>query len=157
MKRALLTLCLAWAAPAHADTSLPSPAGAGSWGDRCAKRLDRAATTVQLTASPAQASVLPLVREDGSPNPIQRVDLAAEEGVWISTGTDSEALADKAWTQTLTLIASKPRNSYDTTWFRRSNHVWAKLFLHHAAPVRQREVRVLREALDDCLKMGDPK
>lgn len=70
MKLTPLTLLLVWAAPARADVEIELPP---TWRDRCAERLDAAATAAGMRTG-ARRDTIPLLREDGSPNPMQLVE-----------------------------------------------------------------------------------
>ena len=144
MTRALLTLMLVWAAPAYADVSARLPP---TWRDSCAMRLDAAAAAANL-AGHARRDSLPLVKEDGSPNPMQLVEFGdSSSGLMAMVGNEDQRRADKPWT----LTAHHGGKAF-TEWFRRSHGIFAKLTLVNAAP---REL--FMSALDDCLKMGEPK
>lgn len=143
MKLAPLTLLFVCAAPARADVSIKLPP---TWRDRCAERLDAAATEVGLSAQ-ARRDTIPLLREDGSPNPMQLVQLVGGD-VDALVGNDTESRADKAWTRTT-------RGAHGKTllkWFRRAHGMFAKLTIGGGNLEKP-----LKAALDDCLKMGEAK
>jgi hypothetical protein len=143
VKLALLTLILVCAAPARADVAVKLPP---TWRDRCAAAIDDAAQTMGLPTG-ARQDVLPLLREDGTPNPVHYVEYAAADGIHVLTGNDSEARADKPWTLTAQ-HGGKPARF----WFRRAHGHYAKLSL--AGPWSEKPMKA---ALDDCLKMGESK
>ena len=144
MKLAPLTLSLVCAAPAFADVSIRLPA---TWRDSCAVRLDAAAAAAGLGGR-ARRDSLPLLKEDGSPNPMQLVEYGdASSGLTAMVGNENERRADKPWT----LTAHRGAKPFQE-WFRRSHGVFAKLTLANPAP---REL--FKAALDDCLKMGESK
>jgi hypothetical protein len=133
--------------PAHADTTLPQPAAARSWADSCAARIDAAAKFLELKPG-ARPNQIPLLDENGAPNPMQRVDYCDQTGIsCVSVGTDSRKTdSDKHWTRTKRLHVDE--------FFRRARHRWAKVL------VEQSDVdsaRTLMSAADECLKMGDSK
>ena len=146
MKAAPLTLLFVCAAPARGDVAVPAPTTSPpAWADRCVARIDQAAGTVGL-APGARRDVLPLVREDGTPDPMQRVSFAVPDGLLLAAaGTDNEAQADKRWTRTA-------GRGGGLVWFRRHAGRWAKI--DSGAP---RWTAAFKAALDDCLQMGDLK
>ena len=144
MTKALLTWSLVCAAPAYADVAVKLPP---TWRDACALRLDAAAAAAGLPGH-ARRDSLPLVKEDGSPNPMQLVEFGdSSSGLMAMVGNEDQRHADKAWT----LTAHHGGKAF-TEWFRRSHGIFAKLTLVNTAP---REL--FMSALDDCLKMGEPK
>ncbi len=142
MKLTPLTLLFVWAAPARADVSIKLPP---TWRDQCAERLDAAATAAGLDAH-ARRDVVPLLREDGSPNPMQLVELGSGNLVAM-VGNDTEPRKDKAWTNT-----THAHGKAFIQWFRRAHGMFAKLTLED-----QRFEKPFKAALDDCLKMGEAK
>jgi hypothetical protein len=132
VKAAPLALLFVWAAPARADVAVKLPP---TWRDGCAARLDAAAQSVGLPRA-ARAYLIQLLREDGTPNPVQYVEYATAQ-FDVVAGDDSERRADKPWT---TAAARR---------FRRYHGRFAKMDTA-ANPV-------FRTALDDCLQMGESK
>lgn len=144
MKLALPTLLLVCAAPAHADVSVRLPP---TWRDSCAVRIDAAAAAAGILGH-ARRDSLPLVKEDGSPNPMQLVEFGdASSGLMAMVGNEDQRRTDKPWT----LTAHHGGKAF-TEWFRRSHGIFAKLTMVNTTP---REL--FKAALDDCLKMGEPK
>jgi acyl-CoA reductase-like NAD-dependent aldehyde dehydrogenase len=143
VKLAPLTLLCVCAAPARADVAVELPP---TWRDRCAGAIDAAAQKMGLPAG-ARRDVLPLLREDGTPNPVHYVEYAAADGIHVLTGNDSERRADKSWTLTLQ-EGGKPARF----WFRRAHGYYAKLTL--SGPWSE---KAMKAALDECLKMGESK
>jgi hypothetical protein len=141
VKAAPLTLLLVWAAPARADVAVPSAPKKKTWRDGCVVRIDAAAKAAGLPDT-ARITVVPLLHEDGSPNPV----LYVEYGVGDFTarvGEEPETRPDQSW-----------RGGYDfdrTYEFRRYHNRFATI--SGTAPPRAD----FRRALDDCLKMGEPK
>lgn len=142
MKLAPLTLLFVCAAPARADVAIKLPP---TWRDQCAERLDAAATAAGMRAG-ARRDVLPLLREDGSPNPMQIVEYGYGN-LSATAGNESERRTDKAWTNT-----THAHGKSFIQWFRRAHGMFAKLTLDD-----QRLEKPFKAALDDCLKMGEPK
>jgi hypothetical protein len=125
---------LVLASPAFADVAVPQPLGK-TWRDGCAARLDEAAKTAGLPTG-AQSRLLPLLHEDGSPNPVQYVEYATPHFRAVA-GEESEPRADQAW---------RGRE----VQFRRYHNRFAKIEgLAYVKP--------FKAALDECLKMGDLK
>jgi hypothetical protein len=144
MRLALFTLGLVWGAPAYADVAVKLPP---TWRDRCATRIDAAAAAAGLQGR-ARRDSLPLVREDGSPNPMQLVEFGeAGSGLMAMVGNEDERRADKPWTLTV-----QHGGKAFSEWYRRAHGMFAKLTLGSSAP---REL--FKAALDDCLKMGESK
>ena len=144
MRAALLTVGLVWAAPAYADVSVKLPP---TWRDRCAARLDAAAAAAGLGGH-ARRDSLPLVREDGSPNPMQLVEYGESgSGLLAMVGNEDERRADKPWTLTAH-SGGKPFRE----WFRRAHGMFAKLTIASST-----SHKLFMAALDDCLKMGESK
>lgn len=145
MKLALLTASLACAAPAYADVAIRLPP---TWRDACAQRLDAAAAAAGLDGH-ARRDSLPLVREDGSPNPMQLVELGdSGSGLLATVGNENERRADKPWT----LTAHQGGGKAFHEWFRRAHGMFAKLTIGNSAPKE-----LFMAALDECLKMGESK
>ncbi|MGZ3425265.1 MAG: hypothetical protein ACXVCV_01395 [Polyangia bacterium] len=143
MKLTPLALLFVWAAPARADVSAKLPP---TWRDRCAERLDAAATATGLPAH-ARRDAIPLMREDGSPNPMQLVELGSPDAVTAMVGNETESRKDKPWT-----VTSHAGGKPFVEWFRRAHGMFAKLTL--ANPLF---VKPFKAALDDCLQMGESK
>ncbi len=143
MKLAPLALLFVWAAPARADVSIQLPS---TWRDRCGERLEAAAMEVGLSAR-ARRDTIPLVREDGSPNPMQLVQLGGGD-VLATVGNETELRKDKPWELTRHGAHGKAL----LQWFRRAHGMFAKLTVGGGD-----QVKPFRAALDDCLKMGEAK
>jgi len=143
MRTALFTLGLVWGAPAFADVAIKLPP---TWRDRCAERLEAAATEVGLSAH-ARRDTIPLLREDGSPNPMQLVELGGGD-VHAMVGNETELRADKPWT----LMTHGAHGKSLIEWFRRAHGMFAKLTLGGGNLTKP-----FKAALDDCLKMGESK
>ena len=144
MKAAPLALCLVWAAPAGADVSIKLPP---TWRDQCAERLDAAATAAGMPTG-ARRDTIPLLREDGSPNPMQLVEYGdAGSAVMAMVGNESERRPDKPWAR-----KSQAGGKPFVEWFRRAHGMFAKLTLGNPSVMRP-----FRAALDECLKMGETK
>lgn len=144
MKLALSTLLLVCAAPARGDVSVKLPA---TWRDQCAERIDAAAVEAGLPAG-ARRDVMPLLREDGSPNPMQLVEYGEPgNGVMAMVGNEDRLRHDKPWT-----MSSHAGGKAYVEWFRRAHGLFAKLTLLNTSARKQ-----FQTALDDCLKMGEPK
>jgi hypothetical protein len=137
-----LTLLLVCAAPASADVSIKLPP---TWRDQCADRLDEAAKTAGLQ-SRARRDAVPLLREDGSPNPMQLVEFGSGN-LTAMVGNDTEPRKDKSWTNT-----THAHGKAFIQWFRRAHGLFAKLTLED--PLLEKPFKA---ALDDCLKMGESK
>ncbi len=144
MKVAPLALLFVWAAPARADVSVKLPP---TWRDLCAKRIDAAATATGLSPG-ARRDALPLLREDGSPNPMQLVEFGSVDVLFAAVGTESDRRKDKPWTLTA-YRGGKPSRH----WFRRAHGMYAKIDL---AGDSSRE-KPFKAALDECLQMGESK
>jgi hypothetical protein len=142
VKLAPLTLLLVCAAPARADVAIKLPP---TWRDQCAERLDTAAAEVGLSAH-ARRDSIPLLREDGSPNPMQVVELGGG-AVTAVVGNEDELRKDKAWANT-----THAHGKSFIQWFRRAHGMFAKLTVADGNMVKP-----LKAALDDCLKMGEAK
>jgi hypothetical protein len=138
-----LTLLFVCAAPARADVAVKLPP---TWRDRCAERIDEAARQAKLPAG-ARRDAIPLLREDGSPNPMQLVEYGAPDAVTASVGNETERRRDKHWTVT-GHAGGKPF----VEWFRRSHGLFAKLTLANPALLAP-----FKAALDECLQMGESK
>jgi len=157
VKAAPLTLVLlSWAAQARADVAVPEPAANRSWRDGCVARLDAAAKRLGL-APRARITMIPLVRDDGSPSPVQYVEFGREDFT-ATAGEDDEARPDAPWTRTRyrgrhgTNLGGDSLSS-SATWFRRMNNRFGKIEgLFSTAAERE-----FKLALDDCLKMGESK
>jgi hypothetical protein len=143
VKHVPLALCLVWAAPARADVSVKLPP---TWRDRCAERIDAAAIATGLSDR-ARRDTIPLLREDGSPNPMQLVELGSPGAVTAMVGNETELRKDKPWT-----VTSHAGGKPFVEWFRRAHGLFAKLTL--ANPLF---VKPFKAALDECLQMGEPK
>lgn len=144
MKLAPLTLLFVCAAPARADVSIKLPP---TWRDQCAERLDAAATAAGMHTG-ARRDTIPLLREDGSPNPMQLVEYGdAGSAVMAMVGNESEHRPDKPWT-----LKSQTGGKPFVEWFRRAHGMYAKLTLGNPLVMKP-----FRAALDDCLKMGEAK
>jgi hypothetical protein len=145
VKLALPTLLLVCAAPVRADVSIKLPP---TWRDQCAERIDAAATGLGMRPA-ARRDAVPLLREDGSPNPIQFVEYGASgAGITVLVGNENEKRGDKPWTLTKRQDGGKPY----VEWFRRAHGMFAKMTVAYE-PLR----KPFQAALDDCLKMGEPK
>jgi len=142
VKHVPLALCLVWAAPARADVSVKLPP---TWRDRCAERIDAAATAPGMRAG-ARRDVLPLLREDGSPNPMQIVEYGYGN-LSATAGNENERRKDKAWTNT-----TPAHGKSFIQWFRRAHGMFGKLTLDD-----QRLEKPFKTALDECLQMGEAK
>jgi hypothetical protein len=141
VKAVPLALCLVWAAPARADTAVPQAAKKRTWRDGCVVRIDAAAKAAGLPAG-ARISVVPLLHEDGSPNPVLYVEYGVGEFT-ARVGEEPEPRPDQSW-----------RTGYaldETYEFRRYRNRFATL--SGTAPPSSN----FRRALDDCLKMGESK
>jgi hypothetical protein len=137
---ALLLVCT----PAGADVAIKLPA---TWRDRCAERLDAAATAARMPPG-ARRDTIPLLREDGSPNPMQLVEYGNAGGpVTAMVGNENERRPDKQWTR-----KSQAGGRAFVEWFRRAHGMYAKLTLANPSLMKP-----FRDALDDCLKMGEAK
>ena len=144
MKLAPLTLLFVCAAPARADVAIKLPP---TWRDQCAERLDAAATAVGMRAA-ARRDSIPLVREDGSANPMQLVEYGEPgSAVMAMVGNENEHRADKSW-----MFTSHAGGKAFVEGFRRAHGMFAKLTLGN--PTLRKPFQA---ALDDCLKMGEPK
>jgi hypothetical protein len=143
MKAVPLALCLVWAAPGRADVAVKLPP---TWRDRCAERLDVAAAKAKLPAG-ARRDAIPLLREDGSPNPMQLVEYGSPEAVTAMVGNEDERRKDKRWT-----VTSHAGGKPFVEWFRRAHGMFAKLTLSNPTLLEP-----FRAALDDCLQMGESK
>ena len=143
MKLTPLTLLFVCAAPARADVAVKLPP---TWRDQCAERLDAAATKMGLSAR-AKRDTIPLLREDGSPNPMQLVQLVGGD-VDAVVGNDTELRPDKPWTTTTHGAHGKTL----LKWFRRAHGMFAKLTAGGVDLVPP-----FKAALDDCLQMGESK
>ena len=137
MTRALFTLSLVCGAPAYADVAVPEAPG---WRDGCVARIDEAARQIGL-APGARITVFPLVREDGTPNPVRYVQYGSG-ALEVTVGEETERRADVGWH-----VAERETNR--ASLFRRYHGRFAKML--------NTENRVLKRALDDCLKMGESK
>ncbi|HEY2743711.1 MAG TPA: hypothetical protein VGL86_03780, partial [Polyangia bacterium] len=142
VKLALLTLGFVCAAPARADVSAQLPP---TWRDQCAERLEQAATAAGLPGQ-ARRDVVPLLREDGSPNPMQVVEFG-RGNLSASVGNETERYKDKQWTNT-----THAHGKSFIQWFRRAHGMFAKLTLADPALTQP-----FKAALDDCLQMGESK
>ena len=154
MKTAPLTLLLAWAVQAHADTTLPTTATGKrvSWADSCAARIDAAAKALGFKPG-ARVSPIPLRHEDGKPNPVQYVYYAADYFT-ATAGEDSEQRPDAPWKLKQTDIDRiEGSSSTESTWFRRLHNHFAKLEGSLRKPVEHQFLI----ALDECLQMGELK
>ncbi len=140
MKLLPLTLLLMWAAPARADVAVPQ---ARTWRDGCAARIDEAARMIGLKPG-ARTSVIPLRREDGSPNPVQYVEYATVE-LKVTAGEDAERRPDEKWAVTAGGLLGRFQ------WFKRLHGRFGKI------EASNRYAPPFKTALDDCLKMGEPK
>lgn len=142
MKLTPLTLLFVCAAPARADVAIKLPP---TWRDQCAERLDAAASEVGLSAH-ARRDAIPLLREDGSPNPMQLVEIGGGD-VTAVVGNEDELRKDKPWTNT-----THAHGKAFIQWFRRAHGMFAKLTVGGSNVVKP-----FKAALDDCLKMGEAK
>ncbi len=138
MKLAPLAVCLACAAPALADVAVPEPAAKPTWADSCAARIDDAAKKLGL-APGARVSVIPLLREDGSPNPVRYVEYAPSPRSLVTVGDDAEHHADMEWKR-------ETKHGLETD-FRRYHGRFAAL----------ERGRAFMAVADECLKMGEPR
>jgi hypothetical protein len=142
VKLALLTLGFVCAAPARADVAVKLPP---TWRDACAERLEQAAAAAGFSGQ-ARRDVVPLLREDGSPNPMQLVEFG-HGNLSATVGNDTEPRKDKQWTNT-----THAHGKSFIQWFRRAHGMFAKLTLDDSALEKP-----FKAALDDCLKMGESK
>ncbi|HEX9103121.1 MAG TPA: hypothetical protein VF997_13005, partial [Polyangia bacterium] len=118
-----------------------------TWRDQCAERLDAAANAAGMRAG-ARRDTVPLLREDGSPNPMQLVEYGdAGSAVMAMVGNENERRRDKPWT-----MKSQAGGKAFVEWFRRAHGMFAKLTLGNPAVLKP-----FQAALDDCLKMGEAK
>ena len=143
MKLTPLTLLFVCAAPARADMAVKLPP---TWRDRCAERLEAAATAVGLSAR-ARRDTIPLLREDGSPNPMQLVQLGGGD-ILAAVGNETELRKDKPWQLTTHGVHGKAF----IQWFRRAHGMFAKLTIGGSNLEKP-----FKAALDDCLQMGESK
>jgi hypothetical protein len=127
-----VALLIVIATPAFADVAVPQ---AKTWRDGCAARLDEAAKAAGLPTG-AQSRLLPLLHEDGTPNPVQYVEYATTHFRAVA-GDESEPRPDQAWRGREVL-------------FRRYHNRFAKI---EGVGL----VKPFKAALDECLKMGDLK
>ena len=141
MKAAPLTLLLVWAAPARADIALPQPAAKKAWAASCAARIDEAAEKLGFKPG-ARVSVIPLRHEDGTPNPVLRVEYAPSLHFVVTVGEDGERLPDMGWQWRLI-----ERPYFHGYRFRRYHGRFALIF----------ENPDFMAATDDCLNMGESK
>ena len=94
----------------------------------------------------ARRDTLPLLREDGSPNPMQLVEYGdAGSGVMAMVGNENERRRDKAWARTKSQAGGKAF----VEWFRRAHGMFAKLTLGNPSALKP-----FQAALDDCLQHG---
>jgi hypothetical protein len=121
------------ASPAFADIAAPQ---AKMWRDGCAARLDEVAQKLGLPTG-ARASVIPLRHENGTPNPVQYVEYATPQ-FRVMAGDEPEPRPDQPW-------------HGNAVMFRRFHNRFAKI---ERAP---KAASSFKEALDECLKMGDLK
>jgi hypothetical protein len=141
VKHVPLALCLVWAAPARADVAVPR---AKTWRDGCAARLDEAAKKAGLKPG-ARVSLIPLRRENGTPNQVQYVEYGAGHFT-VTAGDEPEARPDKPWKTKQTLDDGEVE-------FRRLHNRFAKMIDMPAGLI----AGYFRAALDDCLQMGETK
>jgi hypothetical protein len=139
-----LTLLFVCAAPARADVAVKLPP---TWRDRCADRLEAAATEVGLSAR-ARRDTIPLLREDGSPNPMQLVQLGGGD-VLATVGNETELRKDKPWH--LTTHGGVHGKAFPE-WFRRAHGMFATLKIGGVSLEKP-----FKAALDECLQMGESK
>jgi hypothetical protein len=71
----------------------------------------------------------------------------ARSGVMAMVGNENEHRPDKPW-----MRASHAGGKAYVEWFRRAHGMYAKLTLGNPSVMKP-----FRDALDDCLKMGEPK
>jgi hypothetical protein len=133
--------------PAHADTTLPPSATVKSWTDACAARIDLAAQKSHWGPG-ARALSIPLLHEDGSPNPVRYVEYAVlEADLILRAGEDAEALPDQGWGVKRDPAATRPGDG--PLMFRRYHGRFAMVSRFAFAQ--------FRSALDECLKTGEMK
>jgi hypothetical protein len=142
VKLAPLTLLFVCAAPAFADVAVPQ---AKTWRDGCAARIDEAAKALALQPG-ARASVIPLLHENGSKNPVEYVEYA-KDGYQLTVGDEPEPRPDQPWM--MFKRADGPPYHGPMLWRRYHNRF--------ARSNRQHLPQPFMDALDDCLKMGEAK
>lgn len=135
MKAAPIALLLA-TTPALADVAVKLPA---TWRDRCADKIDEAARAVGLEPG-AQRMLVPLLREDGTPNPVEYV-VYAQPTFSVTVGSDAEPRPDAAW--------KRSHDGRAFSLFRRWHHRFGLMM--------NSDRRELRGAIDQCLEMGEAK
>jgi hypothetical protein len=148
VKTALLTFCIAWAMPAHADTSLPTPATgkSNSWADACAARIDAVARTLKLKPG-AKVVVYPLKREDGKPNLVRYVEYVGEEFEQITVGDDASGQYPRSGSRDRWEASDDLDGSF---WYRLHKNRFGKI---HVNTYEEQ----FKLAVDECLKMGEGK
>jgi hypothetical protein len=135
---------------AHADVAVPTPGG--SWVRQCADKLDDAARRVGLRAG-ARVVEYPLRHEQGTLNRVDYVEWASD-GFSVLAGKDADDHADAPWKMNqMHRYTDELGDRTFKTWFRRASHHFGKIE-GQFSELASREFKV---ALDECLKMGDPK